>query len=111
MTYFDATHNKNYVYFDTDVLNRCPKVVAYRVPEDAEYALLLLGIEDPSTITIKAADSVLGGKDQIFPCECGYNGVFLELSTFIQRSGEHKGCVLIECAEDSFESDLFICSK
>ncbi len=111
MTYFNAIRKKKHVFFDIEQLNTSVKSAAYRVPEDAEFGLLLLYSEDASTVTIKTADSVFGGKDQKIECEPGCVGVFLELNNCIQTSGEHKGCVLIESTENTFDSELIICTK
>ena len=111
MTYFDSITVENYECFVTDMMTHTPKKAAYRVPMDAEYALLTLYVDGETTITIKGGDTVLGGKDKKISCEGGAYGVILELSQYIQHSGPHKGCILLESNLDFYESDLFVFSK
>ncbi len=111
MTYFDSVCVKNKEIHSTDTMNDSEKIAAYRVPKDAEYALLFVMNPSPSTFTFKAADNVFGGKDQQFECPIGYYGMYLDLNTFVQRSGEHEGCVVIENTGDSFQSEMFVFVK
>lgn len=113
MIYYDCLHGKfnepmNFTYIDDEVDN----VVAYRVPEDAEEALLMID-QDYSTITItvKAADNVFSGKDLSIQINRGTAVFFLDLNTFIQRSGEYEGCVLIESDGNDFRSELLVLEK
>ncbi|MBR2012744.1 MAG: hypothetical protein IJ995_00810 [Clostridia bacterium] len=110
MTYYDCVRGKLNEFFASDYYDNGENVVAYHVPKDAELALLLMDVNDPATVTVKAADSVLGGKDQVIDCLDGYFGIFLDLNTFIHRSGEYEGCVLIECGEP-FRSELVVFEK
>lgn len=110
MLYLNSIDVKDHEYFDSGDLRTTTQEVAYRVPAGADHGLLLLYSFDQNTITIKAGDSVFSGKDLTFTCSEGYYGVFLNLTEFIQHSGPHKGCVLLESIEE-YESKLFILSK
>ena len=96
MTYRDSIIAKNNGSAGFNYDEAGEGVVAYRVPEDAEKAIYLVDIYGGCTVTIKAADHVFGGKDLVVDTEDGYSIVYVDLNTYIQRSGEHKGCVLIE---------------
>lgn len=111
MTYLNSNTVKNYECFSIEAMKLTPKEAAYRVPMDAEYALLTLCVVGENIITIKGGDTVLGGKDKTFSCGDGDYGVILEISQYIQHSGPHKGCILLESTAEDYESDLFVFSK
>ncbi|MBR4087386.1 MAG: hypothetical protein IKK30_05990 [Clostridia bacterium] len=113
MTYYDCLHGKFNEPMDfTYIHDEVEDVVAYRVPKDAEEALLMID-HDYSAITIivKAADNVLCGKDLSIQINRGTGVFFLDLNTFIQRSGEYEGCVLIESDDKDFRSELLVLEK
>lgn len=95
MIYYDYIRGND--FFEIMQTNEVENSVAYRVPKDAEKALLLVD-NDYSliTLTIKAADNVFGGKDLVWQIKGGYHGIILDVNTFIQRSGEYEGCILFE---------------
>ncbi len=111
MTYYNAIRLKTNEMFDSELTNASDEVVAYRVPEDAEHAVILMFNDNSSTTIIRSGDTFFGGKDLILNCDEGYYGVYLDLNTYIQRSGEHKGCVVIENDGDMFRSQLAILEK
>lgn len=84
--------------------------VVYRVPDDAEKALLLISSDD-TDVVIKAADNVFSGKDPKYYSIEPRIAAFLDLNTYIQRSGEYKGCVVIESVAEPFESCLLVFEK
>ena len=108
MTYRDSIIVKNNGMTQINVVEVGEGVVAYRVPEDAEKAVYLVDIFGGCTVTIKAADHVFGGKDLVVHTEDGYGIVYVDLNTYIQRSGEHKGCVLIESDDDTAMCELTV---
>ena len=101
MTYRDSIIFKNTGSTQLDLIEAGEGVVAYRVPEDAEKGIYLVDVYDGCSVTIKAADHVFSGKDLVVNTEDGQCAVYLDLNTYIQRSGEHKGCVLIETDEST----------
>ena len=111
MNIYNSICFKNNELHLTEPLNICDNAMAYRVPEDAEYGFLMVSNPIECTYTIKAADNVLGGKDQVFYCPYGYNSMYLDLNSFIQRSGEYKGCVLIEIGEKGAMSEMIVFQK
>ncbi len=108
MTYRDSIIVKNNGITQINVVEVGEGVVAYRVPEDAEKAVYLADVYGGCTVTIKAADHVFGGKDLVVSVKDGQSLIYLDLNTYIQRSGEHKGCVLIESDDDSVMCELTV---
>ena len=83
-------------------------VMAYRVPEDAEKGLFLFESYDKSTVTIKAADHVFGGKDLVVDIEENYCVLYLDINAYIQRTGEYKGCIVVENSDESAMCEFII---
>ncbi len=113
MIYYDCFYGKfnepmDFSYIDNETDN----VVAYRVPKDAEEALFMVDHDYSAIkITVKAADNVLCGKDLSVQINRSTGVFFLDLNTFIQRSGEYEGCVLIESDDKDFRSELLVLEK
>lgn len=84
--------------------------VIYRVPANAEKALLLISSDD-GDIFVRAADNVFCGKNlRFYSLETRY-AAFLDLNTYIQHSGEYKGCVVVECMTEPIETCLLVFEK
>lgn len=110
MNYVDSVVVKNGSVISNLEMVQSDDVVAYRVPEDAENALLLVESEE-ADVTIRAADHVFGGGEKRFQCGESPFAVYLDLNTCVQRSGEYKGCVLVEGLIEPFKSCLLILEK
>lgn len=108
MTYFDCVRVKNNEVHGADPMDQVDTEVAYRVPKDAERAMLLVMNPSESLITIKGADNVLGGKDLKITCPSGYYALYVDINTMIQHSGEHEGCIVIEHTGENFLSQLYV---
>ena len=111
MLYIDSIIVKKEELFSNTDMSGGDIELAFRVPEDAETALLMLLNSEEVEFNIKSADSVFGGKDLKFLCGENSFSMFVDLNTFIQRSGEYKGCVLLEADTENFECKLLIPEK
>lgn len=91
--------------------NSADSQLVYRVPEDTEIAFLLMDNPESSEVLIEKGDSVFGGKFLSFECPAGRCGIFLDLNTYIQRSGKNKGCIVLENSAGEFDIELFVLKK
>lgn len=101
MTYRDSIIAKNAASVGFNFFDAGEGVVAYRVPDDAEKGMYMVDVGGGCKVTIKAADHVFGGKDLVVNTEDSYCLFCFDLNMYIQRTGEYKGCVLIETEDDT----------
>ena len=108
MNYYDAIclNNNGTATFALDV--ETDTIMACRVPEDAEKGIFIFESFVSNTVTIKAADHVFGGKDLVVDIPTGYSILCLDINAYIQRSGEYKGCILVESSDSSVMCDIII---
>lgn len=111
MYYLNSTPVKIGDLISTNNMNCCECITAYRVPDDAETAVLLVKNYSGSDIIIKSGDNVFRGKDMSYYDMDDCFVIFLDLNTFIQRSGEQKGCIVLDSDSDEYESKLFVLEK
>lgn len=108
MNYVDSIYlnEKGTAKFKLDVSGA--NFLAYRVSEDAEKGIFLFDSYEGSKIKIKAADHVFGGKDFVVDVGEEYTVLCLDINPYIQRTGEYKGCILLESSDESASCELVI---
>lgn len=111
MYYLDSTPVKIGDLISTKDMNFSDCITAYRVPDDAEIAVLLVKNYVSLDMAICSGNNVFRGKDMSYYDMDDCFVIFLDVNTFVQRSGEHKGCIILDSGTDTYESKLFVLEK